>query len=310
MLFNLQIHCQNVNSLVRASSTENNLTIPILGHLLKSNCIQILCDTRINNLKFEKIRSILCKSNQIGVEKERFFTTLQDSSKMGGVSIYLPQYLDSCLSVIYTKADLNEIPRLDCKLQNTSTILICGYYGSAKSSEKHDSLRRLLSHLEELNEKFSFEHLILGGDFNLILDSISSGNCQESKVFNEILSSFNLVDSKICGNLPNEQETKNMRYNGLDAILSKDACTYLPSIAKQKSNRIDGIYLSCNLQMKCEKVGYCITLELPSCDHRGVLLTLTWQSIGVPCDNIKPDFFFSKVTFWTTNILSNQLTEK
>ena len=211
MLFNLQIHCQNVNSLVRASSTENNLTIPILGHLLKSNCIQILCNTRINNLKLEKIRSILCKSNQIGVEKERFFTTLQSSSKVGGVSIYLQQYLDSCLSVIYTKADLNEIPRfvsIICRLQNTSTILICGFYGSAKSSEKHDSLRRLLSHLEELNEKFSFEHLILGGDFNLILDSISSGNCQESKAFNEILSSFNLVDSKICGILPNEKEIK------------------------------------------------------------------------------------------------------
>ena len=222
------------------------------------------------NLK-KKIRSILCKSSQIGVEKERFFTTLQDSNKVGGVSIYLPQYLDSCLSVIYTKTDSNEIPRfisIICKLQNTSNILICGFYGSAKSNEKLDSLKRLLAHLEELNEKFSFEHLILGGDFNLILDSISSGNSQESKVFNEILSSFNLVDSKICGNLPNEKETRNMKLNGLDAILSKDACTYLPSIAKQKSNRIDGIYLSCNLQMKCEKVGYCITLELPACDHR------------------------------------------
>ena len=273
MLFNLQIHCQNVNSLVR-TSTGNNLTIPILGHLFKSNCIQILCDTRINNLKFEKIRSLLCKSNQIGVEKERFFTTLQSSSKVGGVSIYLPQYLDSCLSVIYTKVDHNEIPRfvsIIFKLQNASTLLICGYYGPAKSNEKYDSLKRLLSHLEELNEKFSFEHLILGGDFNLILDSISLGNCQESKVFNEILSLFNLVDSKICGNLPNDKETKNMKYNGLDAILSKDACTYVPSIANQKSNRISGIFLSCNLQMKCENVGYCITLELPSCDHRGLL---------------------------------------
>ena len=153
MLFNLQIHCQNVNSLVRASSTENNLTIPILGHLLKSNCIQILCDTRMNDLKFEKIKSILCKSNQIGVEKERFFTTLQTNSKVGGASIYLPQHLDNCLSVIYMKADLNEIPRfisIICKLQNASTILICGYYGSARSGEKHESLRRLLSHLEEL----------------------------------------------------------------------------------------------------------------------------------------------------------------
>ena len=127
MLYNLQIHSQNVNSLVRASSTESNPTIPILGYLLKTNCIQILCDTRMNDLKLEKIRNILCKSSQIGVEKERFFTTLQDSSKVGGVSIFLPQYLDSCLSVIYTKTDSSEIPRfisIICKLQNSSNILI------------------------------------------------------------------------------------------------------------------------------------------------------------------------------------------
>ena len=130
MLYNLQIHCQNVNSLVRASSTENNLTIPILGHLLKTNCIQILCDTRINNLKFEKIRSILCKSSQIGVKKERFFTTLQDSSKVGGVSIYLPQYLDSCLSVIYTKTvTVSQPPRcwlhMLCRVSAESALHSC-----------------------------------------------------------------------------------------------------------------------------------------------------------------------------------------
>ena len=125
---------------------------------------------------------------------------------------------------------------------------------------------------------------LLAGNFNLILDSISQGSSQESKIFNEILSSFNLVDSKICGNLPSEKETKNLKSNGLDAILSKDTSTYLPSIANQKSNRIDGFFLSGNLQLKCSNVGYCVTLELPTCDHRGVLLTLTWESIGMPCD--------------------------
>ena len=253
-----QFHCQNVNSLVRTNSTGNNLTIPILGHLQKTNCIQILSDTRMNELKLKKIKSILCKSNQIGVEKERFFTTLQTSSKVGGASIFLPQLFDNCLSVIYTKADLNEIPRfisIICKLQNDSNILICGYYGSARSGEKHESLKRLLSHLEELNERFSCEHLVLGGDFNLTLDSISSGSCQESKIFNEILSTFNFVDSKIYGTLPNEKETKNIKHNGLDAILSRDACTYLPQVSNQKSNRIDGIFISGNLQVKCEKIG-------------------------------------------------------
>ena len=213
---------------------------------------------------------------------------------MGGASIFVPQLFDNCLSVIYTKVDLNEIPRfisIICKLQNDSNILICGYYGSARSGEKHESLKRLLSHLEELNERFSCEHLVLGGDFNLTLDSISSGSCQESKIFNEILSTFNFVDSKI-GTLPNEKETKNIKHNGLDAILSRDACTYLPQVSNQKSNRIDGIFISGNLRVKCEKIGYCLTLELPACDHRGVLLTLTWQSIGVPCDNLKPDFCF------------------
>ena len=246
-------------------------------------------------MKFEKIRSHLCKSDQIGVEKDRFFTTLQSSNKVGGVSIFLPQYLDNCLSVIYTKADQNEIPRfisIICKLQNSSTFLICGYYGSAQPNEKYDSLKRFLSHLEELNEKFSIENLIIGGDFNLNLDTISRSNCQESKIFNEILSLFCLIDSKTCGSLPNDKETRNMKYNGLNAILSQEACTYVPLIANQKSNRIDGIFSSSTLQMKCEHIGYCITLELPCCDHRGVFLSLTWQSIGVPCDTIKPDFFF------------------
>ena len=169
------------------------------------------------------------------------------------MSIFLPQYLDSCLSVIYTKNDTNEIPRflsIICKLQSNSNILICGFYGATKTNEKFDALKRLLTHLEELNEKFSFDHTILAGDFNLILDSISLGSSQESKIFNEILSSFNLVDSKICGNLPSEKETKNLKSNGLDAILSKDTSTYLPSIANQKSNRIDGFFLSDNLQLK------------------------------------------------------------
>ena len=53
-----------------------------------------------------------------------------------------------------------------------------------------------------------------------------------------------------------------------------------------------GFFLSGNLHLKCSNVGYCVTPELPTCDHRGVLLTLTWESIGMPCDNIKSDFFF------------------
>ena len=95
MLYNLFYHAQNVNSLVRASSAESNLTIPILDYLLKTNCIEILCDTRMNDQKIRKIKNILCKSSQIGVEKERFFSTSQDNNKVGGVSIFLPQYLDS-----------------------------------------------------------------------------------------------------------------------------------------------------------------------------------------------------------------------
>ena len=59
----------------------------------------------MNEQKIKNIKSILCKSSQIGVEKERFFSTSQDSTRVGGVSIYLPQYLDSCLNVIYTKKD-------------------------------------------------------------------------------------------------------------------------------------------------------------------------------------------------------------
>ena len=137
MLYNLFYHAQNVNSLVRASSSESNLTIPILDYLLKTNCIEILCDTHMNDQKIRKIKYILCKLSQIGVEKERFFSTSQDSSKVGGVSIFLPQYLDSCLNVIYTKKDSHEIPRflsIICKLLSNSNILICGFYGATKAN--------------------------------------------------------------------------------------------------------------------------------------------------------------------------------
>ena len=56
MLYNLCYHTQNVNSLVRASTTESNLTIPILDYLLKTNCIETLGDTRMNDLKLKKIK--------------------------------------------------------------------------------------------------------------------------------------------------------------------------------------------------------------------------------------------------------------
>ena len=103
MLYNLSYHTTNVNSLVRTASVGNNLTIPIIDYLLKTNCIEILTDSRMNEQKIRKIKSILCKSDQIGIEKERFFSTSQEDMKVGGVSIFLPQFLDNCLGVIYTK---------------------------------------------------------------------------------------------------------------------------------------------------------------------------------------------------------------
>ena len=48
----------------------------------------------MNEQKIEKIKSLLCKSDQIGTVKDRFFSTSQEDMKVGGVSIYLPQFLD------------------------------------------------------------------------------------------------------------------------------------------------------------------------------------------------------------------------
>ena len=33
-------------------------------------------------------------------------------------------------------------------------------------------------------------------------------------------------------------------------------------------------------------------LGLPGCDHRGVLFSLLWSSIGSPCNSARPDFCF------------------
>ena len=223
MLFNLSFHTTNVNSLVRNASIGNNFTIPIIDYLLRTSCIEILTDSRMNEQKIRKIKSILCKSDQIGIEKERFFSTSQEDMKVGGVSIFLPQFLDNCLEVIYTKKDSHDTPRylsIICRLQGNSNILICGFYGATQPGEKFDALKRLLTHLEELYERFSFEHTILAGDWNLLLDSISLGGSQESRIFNEILNFLNLTDSKTCGQLPNEKETKTLKSYGLDAILA------------------------------------------------------------------------------------------
>ena len=171
----------------------------------------------MNEQKIRKIKSILCKSDQIGIEKERFYSTLQEDNKVGGVCIFLPQFLDNCLEVIYTKKDSHDTPRylsIICRLQGSSNILICGFYGATQPGEKFDALKRLLTHLEELNERFSFEHTILAGDWNRLLDSISLGSSQESRIFNEILNLLNLTDSKTCGNLPSEKEAKTLRSNG------------------------------------------------------------------------------------------------
>ena len=89
MLFNLSFHTNNVNSLVRNVSIGNNFTIPIIDYLLRTNCIEILTDSRMNEQKIRKIKSILCKSDRIGIEKERFFSTSQEDMKVGGVSIFL-----------------------------------------------------------------------------------------------------------------------------------------------------------------------------------------------------------------------------
>ena len=261
----------------------------------------------MNEQKIRKIKNILCKSDQIGIEKERFYSTLQEDNKVGGVCIFLPQFLDNCLEVIYTKKDSHDIPRylsIICRLQGNSNILICGFYGATQPGEKLDALKRLLTHLEELYERFSFDHTILAGDYNLLLDSISLGSSQESRIFNEILNLLNLTDSKTCGQLPSEKETKTLKSYGLDAILAKDTGTYLPSMANQNCNRIDGFLISDNLQTRCSNVTYCVTLQLPHCDHRGVFLSLTWNSIGTPCEDVKPDFFFR------THLLENKYFTK
>ena len=303
MLFNLSFHTNNVNSLVRNASTGNNFTIPIIDYLLRTNCIEILTDSRMNEQKIRKIKSILCKSDRIGIEKERFFSTSQEDMKVGGVSIFLPQILDNCLEVVYTKKDSHDTPRylsIICKLQGGSNILICGFYGATQPGEKLDALRRLSTHLEEIYERFSFEHSILAGDWNLLLDSISFGSSQESRIFNEILNFLNLTDSKTCGQLPTERERKTLKSYGLDAILAKDTGTYMPSIPNQNCNRIDGFLISDNLQTRCNNVTYCVTMRLPHCDHRGVFLSLTWNSVGTPCEDVKPDFFFR------THLLENK----
>ena len=59
MLFNLSFHTNNVNSLVRNASIGNNFTIPIIDYLLRTNCIEILTDSRMNEQKIRKIKKHL-----------------------------------------------------------------------------------------------------------------------------------------------------------------------------------------------------------------------------------------------------------
>ena len=86
MLFNLSFHTNNCNSLVRKTSF-GNFTIPIIDYLLRTNCIEILTDSRMNEQKIEKIKSILCKSDRIGTVKNAFFNLAREYEDRRGKHI-------------------------------------------------------------------------------------------------------------------------------------------------------------------------------------------------------------------------------
>jgi hypothetical protein len=220
-------------------------------------------------------------ADQINVKKKRFYSTISENSKTGGVSIFFPQCYDNVINIVYEKADKADIPRflsVICSIVGGPNFLLTCFYGCpAKTSEKSKVFRRLYSHLYEITNKFGISILLLGGDFNLNLSNSQNTNCDAWKTFHKIISDFILTDSflscppKLC-----KRDEVRLSRQGQTAFRSEQCFTYFPRITGNKKSRLDSIFFSASLEHNLIEKSFCLSLPHRYSDHFGAHFSLAW----------------------------------
>ena len=231
----------NCNSLLRSSNESNSYATPFSSLMCNSQDILLLTDTRISHQKNNFMLERSSLADQINVKKKRFYSTISENSKTGGVSIFFPQCYDNVINIVYEKADKADIPRflsVICSIVGGPNFLLTCFYGCpAKTSEKSKVFRRLYSHLYEITNKFGISILLLGGDFNLNLSNSQNTNWDAWKTFHKIISDFLLTDSFLScpPNLCKRDEVRLSR-QGQTAFRSEECFTYLPRIVSHSAH--------------------------------------------------------------------------
>ena len=262
----------------------------------KAQDILLMSDTRISSEKFEFLTERLSLSDRINVKRKRFFSSIANNQKTGGVSIYIPQCFDDVLNVIYEKADTAEIPRflsVICSIVGGPNIILTSFYGSpGKTSEKAKVFRRLYGHLYEITNRFGISVAIFGGDCNQHLDNLNENN-EDKKAFQKILLDFLLIDAfRACSPKINKKDVSRLLRQDQTAYMSSEGYTYFPRIAGNKKSRLDGIFFSACLEHNLTEKSFCLSIPLPFSDHWCTHFAFAWSLAGIPADNIKPSFHF------------------
>ena len=243
-MFSLHFSTQNVNSLIRTKTLPGNerkqFSSPFLSLMKNSTEILFLSDTRLNTEKLKFLEDQFSLTEVIGVRRKRIFATSSEHcSRTGGVAILVPKTYDDILSVVHCEHDPSQIPRfltVLAKLQGHCKIILSVFYGSPKSQTEKDQVwTRYLKHIESFICKFGDSPLILAGDTNEKLNSLSdssSGVCTMSKnSFGKILNSFDLVDL-YGGAERNHYKNDDIRMQRQNQIIcdTKDFKTFFPKI--------------------------------------------------------------------------------
>ena len=291
----LSFQALNCNSLVRYDANYS-LSSPYVGLLKSVSDICFLSDVRISEKKFSFLYDKLSLTNQIGIKRQRLFSTQAENTKTGGAAIYLPQCYDDILKTIYVSKDMSPIPRyisLICEIVGGPKIMLSAFYGCPGSvGEKSKVLRRFYKHLYELTSKFGISIITAGGDFNVQLNMLNE-NGNDKQTLKKIIDDFSLLDAfVVCPPDINKRDINRLSKQNQIATKSDLGNTYFPKIVGHKASRIDGIFFSSSLERNMSEKSFCSSQCHPSSDHNAVHLYFSWFFAGIPEGNEKPPFFF------------------
>ena len=289
----------NANSLVRRNAQNTNLTSPYLSLLKKSGEITFISDSRIDECKLNFLNNALSKSDKIGIQRTRVFSTISEQNRTGGVTIFLPCCYDNIIKTIYQATDNSEIPRylsLVCQLAGGGPkIILSAVYGSPLSmGEKQKVWRRYYSHLQDLTEMFGSCPFILAGDWNQKLDLQSETVVVSNEIcLRKLTQDFDLCDFFMVSEHDiSKNDRMRLTRQGQIPCMNTLGNTFFPKIVNHQPSRIDGVFISRSLINNMTQRNIFLSNELPAADHKTLHIAFTWSLIGLSAGGEKPKFFF------------------